>query len=153
MITFGMPGTGGAVSLRGGAAQDLDDDLAVFGGIDLRAIIATHTEDQPLDLAWVGGIGAGAPTNSERIATISLPMAVAAGRSWSSGSVWIAPYVSLGVAFDLHVGADSPEEEFDWSPTADVGLDLALDAGRRFVVRVGASLGARHAVAVGLDVG
>lgn len=153
MITFGLPGTGGAVSVRGGAAQDLDDDFTVFGGIDLRAPIATHTDDQPLDLAWVAGIGAGAPTNSERVGTISLPMSISAGRSWSSGSVWLSPYVSLGVAFDLHVGAEAPEDEFEWSPAADLGLDLALDAARRFVVRVGASIGARHAVAVGLDVG
>jgi hypothetical protein len=60
--------------------------------------------------------------------------------------------VSVGVAFDLHVGGEAPEEEFEWSPTADLGLDLALDAARRFVIRVGASLGDRHAVAVGLNV-
>lgn len=153
MITFGFPGTGGAVSVRGGAAQDLDDDLSVFGGIDLRTTIATHTDSQPLDVAWVGGIGAGVPTNSERVAVLSLPMTLSAGRSWSSGSVWLAPYVSLGVAFDLYIGSEGPEEEFDWSPTADVGLDLALDPGRRFVIRVGASLGARHAFAAGLNVG
>jgi hypothetical protein len=153
MITFGLPGTGGTVSLRGGAGQDLDDELSVFGGIDLRAQIAAHTDSQPLDLAWVAGIGAGGPTNSERVVTLSLPISIAAGRSWSSGSVWLAPYVSLGVAFDLYVGSDAPDEEFDWSPTADIGLDLALDEGRRFVVRVGASVGDRHAVAVGLNVG
>lgn len=83
---------------------------------------------------------------------VSLPIAVSAGRSWSSGSVWLAPYVSLGVTFDLHVGAEAPDEEFEWSPTADLGLDLALDPGRRFVVRAGASLGDRNAVAVGLSV-
>lgn len=67
--------------------------------------------------------------------------------------MWLAPYVSLGVAFDLHVGSDAPEDEFEWSPTADLGIDLALDSRRRFVVRVGASLGERHAIAVGLSVG
>jgi len=153
MVTFGLPGTGGAVSLRGGAAVDDQDDFSVFGGIDVRTPIARHTEDQPLDLEWIAGIGAGAPTQGERYALLSLPMAVSAGRSWSSGSVWLAPYVSLGVTFDLNVGGDAPDEEFEWSPTADVGLDLALDAGRRFIVRVGASLGDRHAVAVGLSVG
>ena len=153
MITFGLPGTAGAVSLRGGAAQDQEEELSVFGGIDLRAHIATHSDDQPLDIAWTAGIGAGAPTNSDRVIALSLPMAIAVGRSWSSGSVWAAPYVSLGVAFDLFVGSDAPEDEFDWSPTAAVGLDLALDPGRRFVVRVGASLGDRHAFSVGLNVG
>jgi hypothetical protein len=152
IVTFGLPGTGGAVSVRGGAVVDAEDDLTAFGGIDVRAAIAMHTDDQPLDIAWTAGIGAGAPTRGERYAVVSLPTAISAGRSWASGSVWMAPYVSLGVAFDLNVGADAPDEEFQWSPTADVGLDLALDAGRRFIVRVGASLGDRHAVAVGLNV-
>jgi len=152
MGTLGLPGTNGSVSLRGGAAVNADDDLTVFGGIDVRAPIARHTDTQPLDIEWTAGIGAGAPAQGERWALVSLPMALSAGRSWSSGSVWLAPYVSLGVAFDLNVGGDAPDEEFEWSPTADVGLDLALDAGRRFVVRVGASLGDRHAVAVGLNV-
>ena len=152
MATFGIPGTGGAVSLRGGAAVDEENDFSVFGGIDVHAPIARHTADQPLDLEWTAGIGAGAPTRGERYAIVSLPMAVSVGRSWSSGSVWLAPYVSLGVSLDLNVGADAPEEEFEWSPTADLGLDLALDPGRRFIVRVGASLGDRHALAVGLDV-
>lgn len=152
MGTFGLPRTGGALSLRGGAATDEEDDFYVFGGIDVRAPIARHTDDQPLDLEWIAGIGAGAPTGGERYALVSLPIAVSAGRSWSSGSVWLAPYVSLGVTFDLHVGAEAPDEEFEWSPTADLGLDLALDPGRRFVVRAGASLGDRNAVAVGLSV-
>lgn len=54
MVTFGLPGTGGAISVRGGAAQDDEDDLSVFGGVDLRASIATHDHEQPLDIAWVG---------------------------------------------------------------------------------------------------
>jgi hypothetical protein len=152
LVTLGLPGTGGSVAVRGGVAADDEDDLSVFGGVDIRASVARHTEDQPLDLEWTAGIGAGVPTTGTRYAVLSLPTAISAGRSWSSGSVWLAPYVSLGVAFDLNVGADAPDEEFEWSPTADIGLDLALDAARRFVVRVGASLGDRHAVAVGLDV-
>lgn len=152
MATFGLPGTGGAISVRGGAAENEDGELSVFGGLDLRTAVARHTDDQPLDLEWTGGIGAGAPTHSARVATITVPTVLSVGRSWSSGSVWLAPYASIGVAFDLHVGADSPEDEFEWSPTADVGLDMALDAARRFVIRVGASLGDRHALAVGLGV-
>lgn len=129
-----------------------DDDLSVFGGIDVRTALARHTESQPLDIEWTAGIGAGAPAQGERYALVSLPTAVSVGRSWSSGSVWLAPYVSLGVTFDLNIGADAPEEEFEWSPTADLGLDMALDPGRRFVLRVGTSLGDRHAVAVGVNV-
>ena len=64
--------------------------------------------------------------------------------------MWLAPYVTVGLALDLRVGDESPADEFSVSPAADLGVDLALDPGRRFVVRAAVSLGDRQAVAVGM---
>jgi hypothetical protein len=100
---------------------------------------------QPFDLAWTTGAGLGAGEN----VLITLPMGVSGGRSWSSGSVWLAPYVSVGVALDVWLGDVEGQDEFVASPSLDLGLDLALDAGRRVVLRAATSLGDRQAIAVG----
>ncbi len=127
--------------------------MSAFGGLDVRASIARHSERQPLDLEWSSGIGAGSGTGDERYVLVTLPMAISAGRSWSSGSIWLAPYVALGAALDVSLGDNAPDEEFSVTPAADIGIDLALDPGRRFIIRVATSLGDRQAIAVGLNLG
>ena len=94
--SFGLPGTGGSVMLRGGVGYGVDDQESAFGGVDLRAPLARHSDTQPLDIEWTGGAGFGVG----EYWLFTVPIAISAGRSWSSGSVWFAPYVSLGVAFD-----------------------------------------------------
>ena len=149
--TWSLPGTGGAVTVRGGIGTGVAEENAAFGGIDLRAPIATHTDAQPLDLAWSGGAGIGVG----EYLLASVPFALSAGRSWSSGSVWFAPYVSVGATLDYRYGDSDfvPDEEFEIQATAGLGVDMAFDAARRFVLRAATSLGDRQAVAVGLLIG
>ncbi|MEQ1855521.1 MAG: hypothetical protein ABL963_03570 [Longimicrobiales bacterium] len=149
--TFSLPGTGGAVTVRGGIGTGVAEENAAFGGIDLRAPIARHSATQPLDLEWSGGAGVGVG----EYLLASVPFAVSAGRSWASGSVWFAPYVSLGATLDYRYGDSDlvPDEEFEIQATAGIGVDVAFDPGRRFVIRAAAALGERQAVSVGLVVG
>jgi hypothetical protein len=65
----------------------------------------------------------------------------------------MGPYVSVGLAADLHLGDDFEGDEFQVDPALDVGLDLALDDARHAVVRAAASLGDRQTLAVGLAIG
>ena len=146
LVTWNAPGLAPAFRLRGGAGKGVGGETAGFGGIDVRAPIRGGSADRGVDLAWTTGAGVGVG----EYVLVSVPLGVAAGAEWSSGSVWLAPYVSLGVALDLRLGDEAPDEEFDASIAADLGLDLALDADRRFVVRAATSLGDRQAVAVGL---
>lgn len=55
MPTLG-PGQAARRPCGGGAAEDELGRLHVFGGLDLRAPIATHTDDQPLDIVWTAGV-------------------------------------------------------------------------------------------------
>lgn len=153
MAIWSLPGMGGSVALRGGAAVDPDDDVAAFGGVDIRSHVATHTQTQPLDVVWNAGIGAGSRLEEGQHVVVTVPMSIAAGRSWTSGAIWLAPYLSIGVAMDVHFGQDAPDDEVEVYPSADVGLDFALDPGRNFVIRVATSLGDRQALAVGLNLG
>jgi hypothetical protein len=146
--TFSLPGTGGAVTLRGGLGTGVAEENAFFGGVDLRARIATHTQTQPFDVAWSGGAGLGIG----EYFLISVPFAVSVGRSWASSAVWFAPYLSAGATVDYRLGDSDlvPEEEYEVQATAGLGADLSFDPSRRFVVRVSTALGDRQAVAVGL---
>jgi hypothetical protein len=149
--TFSLPGTNGAVSVRGGIGTGAGEETAAFGGVDLRAPIARHTDAQPLDLEWSGGAGLGVG----EYVLISVPVAVSAGRSWASGSVWFAPYVSMGATFDYRIGESDamPDEEFEIQATAGIGVDMAFDAARRVVLRVSTAVGERQALALGVVVG
>jgi len=148
--TWALPGMGGSVILRGGVGEGVAEEEAAFGGLDLRAPIARHTDSQPFDIEWTAGAGFGV---GEYI-LVSVPVAISVGRSWSSGSVWFAPYLSLGATADYRHGDSDlrPDEEFEVQPTAGVGIDLSFDPGRRFVVRAATALGDRQALAVGLAV-
>ena len=146
--TWGIPSTDGAVILRGGFGEGVAEEGAAFGGVDVRAPIARHSDTQPLDIEWTGGAGIGVG----EYLLVSVPFALSAGRSWSSDAVWFAPYVTVGAALDYRHGDSDfvPEEEFEIQATAGVGVDVSFDSARRFVLRFGAALGDRQAIAVGL---
>lgn len=144
--TAGLPS---GVSLRVGGAEGAGGRTAVFAGLDVRSPLARHGAGLPLDLAWTAGAGVGAGD----YALLTVPVGISAGRSWSSGAIWLAPYVAVGLAMDLALGSGAPDDEFEVSPAVDLGLDLALDRRRTVVLRVGTALGDRHAVAVGISAG
>lgn len=152
MVVWQPPGLPDNVFLRGGAGTGAGDSSAGFGGIDVRSRIATGRPGQPLDIAWIAGAGVGVG----EYMLITVPVGLTAGRTWASGSVWFSPYVGVGIAMDYRATLDDedavPDEEFDVYPTADVGLDLALDPGRRFILRAAASLGDRQATALGITI-
>ncbi|MFW6200579.1 MAG: hypothetical protein ACOC8K_08400 [Gemmatimonadota bacterium] len=63
-----------------------------------------------------------------------------------------SPWVDLveWLALGLH---RAPDEEFDVSPSAEVGLDLSFDHERRVVLRAAAALGDRSALILGFALG
>lgn len=149
LVTWQPPGLPDGIFLRGGAGTGAGDESAGFGGIDVRTPIASARPGQPLDIAWIAGAGVGVGD----YLLFTVPVGLTAGREWASGSVWFSPYVGIGVALDYRRSLDSErdrfDDDFDVYPTADLGVDLALDPGRRFILRAGASLGDRQAIALG----
>lgn len=148
LATWVLPGLP-SVRLRGGLGIGANDDEAVLGGIDVQAPMTRRREGLPFDLDWQGGIGISVGEHT----LVTLPVGVAAGTSWSSGTVWLAPYASAGLAADLWIGDDYDGDEFEVDPALDVGLDLSLDSDRDVVLRAAVSLGDRQALAIGLAIG
>jgi hypothetical protein len=147
LVTWTLPGSS-SLRVRGGLGYGNETEEAGFVGFDLQAPIARRGQI-PFDLDWQGGAGVGFGGHL----LVTVPVGITAGRSWSSGSVWMAPYASVGIAADLHLGDEFEGEQFQVHPALDVGLDLALDQARHTVVRVAASLGDRQALSVGLAIG
>lgn len=151
MVIWQPPGLPEGVFLRGGAGTGAGDETAGFGSIDVRTRITNAREGQPLDIAWIAGAGVGV---GETL-LFTVPVGLTAGRSWASGSVWFSPYMGIGAAMDYRRSLDDDidiDDEFDVYPSADIGVDLSLDPARRLILRVGASLGDRQAIALGAQV-
>jgi hypothetical protein len=145
LVTWSPPGLQERMRLRGGSGTGAYGEASAFGGVDVREALATHRPGQPLDLAWIAGAGVGVG----EYVLVTVPLGITAGRDWSWRAVWVAPYVGAGLALDYRVGDGAPDDAFAVSPSADVGVDIAFDPGRRFLVRAAASLGDRQSIALG----
>jgi len=120
-----------------------NDDLAVFGGVDVSGPIMGHTREFPLDVAWVGGVGAGVGNNT----LLSIPFGIAFGRVLTTQDVWFHPYVTPRFVVDAYMGEGS-RDDLDLGFVLDLGADFAFSGSWAF--RFGASVGDRDGIAVGL---
>jgi len=141
--------TGGWMGIRAGIAEDAQERLAVFGGVDLSGPLLVASDDFPLDLDWVTGIGFGAGDGL----VLSAPLGLSIGRELETDDVWFNPYLTPRVTVDAALGTgDSDEDSSDGMTlgfTLDVGLDLSFDPG--WAVRFGASVVDRRALAIGFS--
>lgn len=128
---------------RGGLVQDDGDDLSLFGGVDLSGTLAESIEDADIQVLWWTGAGAGL---GDRFA-LSIPVGLALGwKGLGDGNVF-APYAGAHVALDIRSGTG---DRVSMNGSLDLGIDLTLVSG--WVVRFGASLFGRDALAVGLRI-
>jgi hypothetical protein len=133
--------------LRAGIAEGRGNDLGVYGGIDFAGSLTRSTEEFPLDIDWVFGAGMGIVDG----ALISVPLGLSLGHAFDSDGVGFVPYLTPRVVLDACIDCDRFREDED-----DVSLDFAADLGldlrvtRSFLIRFGATLGDREAVAIGI---
>lgn len=147
------------LGFRAGVAEDYKDDLAAFGGVDFTGPLLTHSEEFPLDLIWVTGMGLGVGD----AAVVSIPVGLSLGRVLTEQDLWFHPYVATRLVVDAFLGDGNaygfasgrgPRDGDD-----DLELGLVLDFGADFSfagdwsLRIGASVGDREGLAVGLSIG
>lgn len=135
----------GSYGLRAGIAESSDDDIGAFGGIDFSGRVSRANSDFPLDVDWVFGAGLGVAD----WVRVSVPLGLTLGHTFRGDGATFTPYITprvfLDAAFDR--GGDD-DTDTDLGLAIDIGLDLRFTRG--LVVRFGASLGDREAVAIGL---
>jgi hypothetical protein len=136
-----------SLGLRLGIADGYGNNLGVYGGFDMVGNLTRSTEEFPIDIDWVFGAGLGIVDG----ALISIPLGLSLGHAFENEGVGFVPYLSPRVVLDACIDCGPYRRSND-----DVRLDFAVDLGldlrvsRSLLVRFGASLGDREAVAIGL---
>jgi hypothetical protein len=133
--------------LRAGLAEGRGDDLGIYGGLDFAGSLTRATDEFPLDIDWVFGAGLGIVDG----VLISVPLGLTLGHDFENEGIGFVPYLTPRVVLDACIDCDvfrADEDEVSLDFAADLGLDLRVT--RSFVIRFGATLGDREAVAIGI---
>lgn len=130
------------LGLRAGLADEADGDLAAMFGLDVSGGLGSLDPDigRP-EVLWWSGIGMG--IGDEVVA--SLPLGIVLGWRGSDEGVTFMPSLGAHLALDIMSG---PGDDLDLDGTVDLGLDVGFQSGLMF--RLGAGIGGRDALAVGL---
>jgi len=148
------------LGFRAGLAETHNDDLAVFGGVDFTGPLVTHSEEFPLDVIWVTGMGVVVAEGDYALLTI--PVGVSLGRVVTDDNVWFHPYLAPRLVIDVLLGDEEPHNHGAGEPHShhhdDLELGFVLDLGADFsftgnwALRIGASVGDRDGLAVGISI-
>ncbi|HUF76258.1 MAG TPA: hypothetical protein VMM35_08255 [Longimicrobiales bacterium] len=123
------------------ADQAGSGDLAFAGGVDVAGVLARAVEGSEIDVAWWSGAGVGVGNE----ALVTFPLGVTLGWSGAGGDVVFSPYGGGHVVLDFLTGGG---DNVRFAGVVDLGLDLVLTSG--WMVRMGASLGDRESLALGI---
>jgi len=116
-------------------------DLAFSAGIDVSGLLARAVEGSEVDVIWWtgGGLGLGSET------VITAPLGVILGWTGDGGDVGFSVYGGGHVVLDIITGTG---DNVRFDGVLDLGTDIVLSSG--WMVRVGASLGDRESLALGM---
>jgi len=129
------------IGFRAGLANGPNDDLSALFGVDVSGSLAkSGTSGEPSVMWWSGaGLGVG------RNARVSVPAGLVLGWEARDGGVSFSPYVGGHVALDILTAGDG---DMRLDGAVDLGVDLGFASG--WMLRFGASVGGRDALAVGV---
>ena len=129
------------LGFRGGLANGPNRDLSALFGVDVSGSLATSSSSGEPSVMWWSGAGVGVGHD----ARISIPAGLVLGWQAPAEGASFSPYVGAHVALDI-LTAGNGEMRLDGA--VDLGLDVTFDSG--WVLRFGAAVGGRNALAVGL---
>ena len=152
MVTYRARRTPGGMGLRFGVAEEVFDDIAIFGGADFTGPLLDATEEFPLDIIWVAGVGA---SFSGDLFEVGFPLGISLGRVFDTESARFVPYLSPRIVLDGKFGGNDDEG----IGTDNLGVEMAIDLGidfafsNRATLRFAAGIGDRDGLAIGLNLG
>lgn len=119
-------------------------ELAVAGGVDISGFLSRAVEGSEVDVMWWSGAGIGLGNET----VVSIPVGALIGWSGQGGDVILSPYGGGHVTLDI---STSDADNVHFGGSFDLGLDIVLSSG--WLIRFGASLGDRDALALGVKIG
>jgi len=119
-------------------------DLAVAGGVDISGFLSRAVEGSEVDVMWWSGAGIGLGNET----VVSIPVGALIGWSGQGGDVILSPYGGGHVTLDI---STRDVDSVHFGGSFDLGLDIVLSSG--WLIRFGASLGDRDALALGVKIG
>ncbi|MEJ2679542.1 MAG: hypothetical protein P8174_10770, partial [Gemmatimonadota bacterium] len=129
---------------RLGLAETPANDLAIFGGFNVGALLSAASDDFPLDVSLVAGAGAGGGNWT----LVSVPVGLSLGRTIYGDDVSFTPYVTPRIVLDGRFGNTPYRDRLHVGTAVDLGVDLRFRPG--WAIRFGGTFGDRNAVALGL---
>jgi len=147
-IIYRTANAGAGFGIRGSVAPGFGDRVNVAAGLDLARPLVTASPEFPFDLMWTAGAGG----SWGEFLEFALPLGVTLGTSVGTSSVRADPYMSARGAVEGRLGESAFGDRVSLALAVDVGVDVFIGRSRTFALRTAASLGDRHAAAIGLHV-
>lgn len=129
------------LGFRGGIAEEPGGDAAGFFGVDISGGLNSPSSSGEPQVIWWTGAGLGFGTE----VVASFPLGISLGWVGSDEGVTFMPNLGGHVVLDV---ASGPGDDVDIDGVVDLGIDLGFQSG--FMVRFGASIGDRDALAFGV---
>lgn len=130
------------LGFRAGISEAPGDDVFALFGVDVSGSLTRALGTRGPAAIWWSG--AGVSVGNDLIA--SLPLGVAFRWAWQGDGFTVAPWVGGHLAMDVRLGDRS---DLDLDAAVDLGMDMVFPG---WVIRVGAALGGRDALAIGVRV-
>lgn len=151
LVTYRASRAPGGMGLRFGISEERFDDVAIFGGADFSGPLLEATQEFPLDIIWIAGIGGSFAADRFEV---GFPLGISVGRVFDTESARFVPYMSPRVVLDGKFGGDEGSVGTD-----NLALEVAIDLGLDFAfsntatLRLAAGIGDRDALVIGVALG
>jgi hypothetical protein len=130
------------LGFRAGVSEAPGDDVVALFGMDVSGSLTRALGAGAPAAIWWSGAGVGLGDD----VAVSLPLGVAFSWAWVGDGVSVMPSAGAHLALDILLGDG---DDLDLEGALDLGLDFAIS---RWVIRVGAALGGRDALAIGVRI-
>lgn len=143
--TYRMSGSVIDWGLRGGLI-DVNSNLGIFGGLDLKNEFVRATDSFPLAVAWVTGGGITWVFDVD-VGLFRIPFGFSFGRAIETDSdLVITPYLYPRIALDIPLSQPGTDTKVHF----DVDLGADFQFAERWFLRFGATIG--HSGALGFGI-
>ncbi len=128
------------IGYRVSVTDDDPDGVSVSGGLDFSGFLSRGVDGSEVDVMWWSG--AGLSVGDETLVTF--PLGAIVGWTGGDSGTTLSPYAGGHLALDI---SSVDQNNLDLSGAVDLGLDLVLSSG--WLIRFGATVGDRDALAIG----